>query len=124
MGALDLEMAGRPEEVGAADNPVMARLLGESALAWRLAVRVLGSTDGAEDVVQQAYLAAIEQLRSGLPPIEERAWFLGVVANLARRHVRTEANLKRRQTAMERVRPEAPASDPELVSRLRHGTRS
>jgi DNA-directed RNA polymerase specialized sigma24 family protein len=40
--------------------------------AWRTAVRALGRSEGAEDVVQEALLAAVKQLRAGPPPEDLR----------------------------------------------------
>lgn len=47
---------------------VIARLTGMSASAYQLAMRVAGSTERAEDSVQQAYLKALRHLRTGPSP--------------------------------------------------------
>jgi RNA polymerase sigma factor (sigma-70 family) len=87
--------------------------------AFRLAVRVMGSAEGAEDVVQEAYLAAIRQFDSGEAPVDERAWFLRVTANLAKRHVRGESRRRRREEHVEPGNPTAAAVDEELSGLLR-----
>jgi len=76
------------------------RLIGLSAAAYRLAVHVLGSPVGAEDVVQEAYLKALTRLRTSPPPSEEQAWFLKVVANVAKDHLRSDARRKRREATV------------------------
>jgi RNA polymerase sigma-70 factor (ECF subfamily) len=102
----------------AADR-VMARLLAMNTQAYRVAVRVMGRSEGAEDAVQQAYLAAVQQLRSGPPPAEERAWFLSITANQARRLLRTEAQLRRRRPPMLAECTSGPDTDTELIAALR-----
>jgi len=99
-------------------------LLALSEPAWRLAVRILGRVEGAEDVVQQACLVAVRQMRSGPPPAELRTWFLTVVANAARKHLRTEARRARREADVSREdrtteNPEAGSLSRELVAALR-----
>ena len=51
-------------------------LLDMSGPAYRLAARILHAHEGAEDAVQQAFLLATRQLRSGSPPADLRPWFL------------------------------------------------
>ncbi|MCX7804752.1 MAG: RNA polymerase sigma factor, partial [Planctomycetota bacterium] len=79
------------------DRVAFESLLEYGPAAWRLSVRMLGSEDSADDVVQEAFLAAMRQLASGHPPENTRAWFLGIVANVARKHVRSEMNRRRRE---------------------------
>ena len=98
------------------------RLLGLGGAAYRLAARVLGRAEGAEDVVQQAYLAALTALPERLPPAELRAWFLGVVVNKARMYARGEARRARREAAVDSPAPAAPgeaAENKELIAHLR-----
>jgi RNA polymerase sigma factor (sigma-70 family) len=75
----------------------VGRLLGLHAAAYRLALSVLGSDADAEDAVQQAYLAAVRQLRMQPPSQNERAWFLKIVTNQARLHIRGEVHRRRRE---------------------------
>jgi len=75
-------------------------LLDLAAPAWRTAVRALGRREGAEDVVQEALLAAVRQLRASPPPEDLRTWFLRVVGNVAKNHLRTEARRQRREAAV------------------------
>lgn len=104
----------------AREEKTAERLLAYGAPAYRLAARVLGSHEGAEDAVQQAYLEALGRLRAAPPPRDARTWFLKVVVLVARHRRRSEANRRRREAA---VRPERagapPGGDPELVPRLR-----
>ncbi|MGH7143479.1 MAG: sigma-70 family RNA polymerase sigma factor [Planctomycetota bacterium] len=59
--------------------------------AYQVAVRVLGRVQDAEDVVQRAYLKVMSGRRPVLSEAEVRPWFLGVVVNTAREHLRSEA---------------------------------
>jgi RNA polymerase sigma factor (sigma-70 family) len=68
--------------------------------AYRVAASVLGTTEGAEDAVQQAYLKAVRFLASQPPPQDERAWFLRTVANAAREQLRGEVRHRRKEAAM------------------------
>jgi RNA polymerase sigma factor (sigma-70 family) len=81
----------------------------------------MGSAEGAEDVVQDAYLAAVRQFGSGEPPTDERAWFLRVVANLAKYHVRREVHRRDREAAMVAMCESQPvaAVEPDLLQLLR-----
>ena len=109
--------------MGASAEDRKQRLLDLSAPAFRLAVRVLGRSDGAEDVVQQAYLAALSSLPKRLPPEGLRAWFLGVVVNKARMYARGEARRARREAAVDLPDQCEPAADMEHAERvelLRH----
>jgi RNA polymerase sigma factor (sigma-70 family) len=72
-------------------DAVVDRLIGLRGTAYGLATRFLSGREGAEDIVQQAYVAAFEHLRSKPPPRDDRAWFLTVVANTARNCLRSEA---------------------------------
>jgi len=94
------------------------RLLGLSGSAYRVALRIVGSRVSAEDVVQQAYLEALVTIRAGSPPQEERTWFLKVVANLAKKHLRGEARRRKREATVETVRESTHGAGDGLVSRL------
>jgi len=94
--ALPIASKEGPEKAQA----TLKRMLELGAPAYRLAACILGDPGAAEDVIQQAYLAAIEKLRSGSPPVEERTWFLKVVSNTAKYRLRSEANRRRREAAV------------------------
>ncbi len=94
------------------------RLLGLAGSAYQVAARVLGRTEGAEDVVQEAYLRAWKQLRAGAPPESERAWFLKVVANTAREQLRANAARRRREKSMTSETRSATTPEPEQVETI------
>jgi DNA-directed RNA polymerase specialized sigma24 family protein len=62
--------------------------------AWGLAFAMMGNAADAEDVLQDAFLIAHDKARS-VAPAEQMRWFVGVVRNVARNHIR-----KRRSRAM------------------------
>jgi RNA polymerase sigma factor (sigma-70 family) len=88
--------------------------------AYVLALRLVGSPEDAEDVVQQAYLNACRSLRDGPPPDEARTWFLTVVANAAKNHLQASGRRARREAAV-RTRGSGANSEAneELVAALR-----
>ncbi len=97
-------------------------MLAHGAPAYRLAVRLLGSVEEAEDAVQQAYLDVIAQARAGGRAPTDRAWFLRVVANNAKDRLRSEISRKRREQVTEPHKPETPsavASGTDALSFLR-----
>lgn len=97
-------------------------LIRHADVAYRLAVRVTGSEEGAEDIVQQAYLAAVRAFRSDAPPARPRAWFLGAVTNLARRELRNRGIRRRKEADMKPAIsscPAAPAPEAGLIGALR-----
>ncbi len=57
--------------------------------AYRLAWRLLRNREAAEDVAQEACVAAIRSLRDLREPATYRAWFYRIVARIAVRHART-----------------------------------
>lgn len=74
-----------------------AELVAHAQGVRALARTLVGDADAADDVVQDACLAAIER-----PPEEStppRAWFVGVVRNLARRTFRSASSRRRREFA-------------------------
>ncbi len=95
------------------------RLLELSNPAYRLAFRVLGSHEAAEDAVQQAYLNALRYLDRGGRPEQERTWFLKVVANAARDSRRSETSRRRGEAAVEARQDAGPGPDRELINGLR-----
>jgi RNA polymerase sigma factor (sigma-70 family) len=78
----------------------LAQLLALSDRAYLLAVRMLGSREGAEDVVQHAYLGAVRALRGSAAPERPEAWFLGAVVHAARNYLRTENRRRRKEAVM------------------------
>ena len=109
------------ETDGETGRRAVGHLVGLSPAAYQVAVRVLGSPEGAQDAVQQAYLKALTHLRSAsLPaPTEERTWFLRVVANAAKDQRRKESSLKRREARVEREGAGPSASREDIVAALR-----
>jgi len=93
-------------------------LLGLSGPAYRLAMRILGSPQNAEDMVQGAYVVALERLGSDSPPLEMRTWFLGIVANLARLHRRRQSKRREKEAVMWQDRAGAPAQGADLGATL------
>jgi RNA polymerase sigma-70 factor (ECF subfamily) len=64
-----------------------------------LARRVTRRSDEADDLVQQAVLAALEAGRADLSSPETRRWLAGVIRNRAAFEARTSARRRRRETA-------------------------
>lgn len=64
-----------------------------------LARRVARRSDEADDLVQQAVLAALEAGRTDLSAPETRRWLTGVIRNRAAFDARTSARRRRRETA-------------------------
>ena len=64
-----------------------------------LARRVARRSDEADDLVQQAVLAALEAGRTDLSAPETRRWLAGVIRNRAAFDARTSARRRRRETA-------------------------
>ena len=100
-------------------RPVLRRLPSWAPAAYRLAVRVLGGEEGAEDVVQEACLRAIREVREDATPGEQRTWFLLVTADAARMRLRAEGRRRKRE-AVVRKHTRAQA-DGELLGALRLG---
>ena len=112
------------QAAGAESNQAVERLLELQTAAYQLAVRVLGPAEGAEDVVQQAYLAALVQIRAGKPPFEERTWFLRLVANKAKDHLKLDAKRRGREASVaaeKRVSPQTSAEEIGLVRQALEG---
>ncbi len=81
-----------------------------------LARSILGGTDGAEDVVQEAYCAALDRAREGGV---DSGWLATVVRNLARRRVRDHTRQRVHETAAAH-RDTAPATDDVAASVQMH----
>ena len=92
-----------------AEHPLSGQLLQHEGFVRRLATRLVGEANAAEDVAQDALALALQRNsweRSGL-----RAWLAGTVRRLARHRGRGEARRRRREAAA--ARPEAlPVSEP------------
>jgi len=97
----------------------LAGLLQLSEPGYVLALRICGSRHAAEDALQQAYLNACRHLRQNPSPRELRTWFLTVVANEARKHLRGEARRARRESAVEVNQIDRPPELNAEVSELR-----
>lgn len=71
---------------------------------------------GAEDVVQDALLVAIEAARTDLADPDTARWLSGVVANLARMANRSARRRHSRDHDWQSQRPEPTPSDPDLLA--------
>lgn len=81
-----------------------------------LARRVARRSDEADDLVQQAVLAALEAGRTDLSAPETRRWLAGVIRNRAAFDARTSARRRRRETAWsDTVSPQPASADPALA---------
>lgn len=98
-GPAAVAQAALLDSAGFAEDPRLARLLSLYAPAYQLAVRSLGFARDAEDVVQQAYIKALNHLPAELPEGEVQPWFFRVVVNAARDHQRTEIRRHAREAA-------------------------
>lgn len=85
-------------------NELVAHAFGVRALARSL----VGDANSADDVVQDACLAALTRPPTGGTP--RRAWFIGVVRNLARTTRRRTARRERRERAAARAEVVSPAA--------------
>jgi len=87
---------------------LLSRLAETSQWAQSLATRLVGDEHLAEDVVQEAYLAA---LQTPGRPRSVSAWFSGAVKNLSRRKLRDRVHGDRREQAAARAEALPAASD-------------
>jgi RNA polymerase sigma-70 factor (ECF subfamily) len=110
---------------GSADNDaVVGQLLKLGREAYGLAARILDTRDGADDVVQQAYLKALREVRAGWSPGDARTWFLRVVANTARDWRRRETARRRREAKAVSSGQSVSFSNAELSAVLDHAMRA
>jgi len=98
---------------GPSDHQLMARLragdgsaLDELAVRYapsaiRLALRMLGDRETAEDIAQEAFVRVLTAARGYRPTAPFRTWFLGIVTNLCRNEARRRA--RRPELAVDRV---------------------
>jgi RNA polymerase sigma factor (sigma-70 family) len=77
-----------------------------------LARRHAGRPDEAEDLLQEALLAAIEAGRTDLSSPETRRWMQGVMRNKARMTARTAARRRRRETQWSDTQQDETSPDP------------
>jgi RNA polymerase sigma factor (sigma-70 family) len=83
---------------GSTHPPDITTLLSSAAWLRRLAAHLVGGQDGAEDAVQETWVAA---LRSGPPrPEASRAWLRQVLANAIRRRGRSDARRRGREASV------------------------
>ena len=99
-----------------APDETPAALLAHGRALRALARSILGSSDGADDVVQEAYVQALQRRLAADDP---RGWLARVVQNLARRTLRDRA--RRERLARDRAEVhEAPAPDVTLATLETH----
>lgn len=92
----------------------LERLARSGGWVRRMALRLVGDASLADDVVQEAYLEALQS--TSAPRGSLRAWFSGVVRNVARSRVREEGRRRVREERAARGERLAPAA--ENVARL------
>jgi len=83
----------------------------------RFAVRMVGSRDEAEDVLQSAFIRAYRALGSCRDPARFGAWLYQIVANECRTYVVRQARRERRLVRDEHVLYSAAISSPGIDSR-------
>lgn len=86
-----------------------------------IARRECGDAAAAEDIVQEALLAAVRAGRADLGSPENTSWLRGVVRNQARMAVRSQIRRRHREDRWQRERPEGEAhgeAGPDLVATL------
>jgi RNA polymerase sigma-70 factor (ECF subfamily) len=103
-------LRGREEEV------FRALFRRHTPALFRLAVRLLGGDEaGAEDVVQEAWIRAVQKLPAYRFEAALRTWLCGFIVNCARETVRRRS-AARRASPDPAVEPEAPGEvDPALA---------
>lgn len=105
---------------------IAGRLLRLLDKSYWLAVRVLGGRDGAERVLEHAYGEAVERLSVRSRLENEDVFFLGVVVESGRAHLRGELERSTRWASVHSrlaLPPEPPPADPagltrQMVNRL------
>lgn len=71
----------------------------------RFALALTGNEAAAEDIAQEALIRALERLDTFQEGRAFRPWFLKIVENLARDHMRSETRRRQRQTLTESAKP-------------------
>ena len=92
------------------------RLLGEDRWIRRLARELVTDPSTAEDLAQDAWVAALSARRAGASVRAVEPWFAGIVKNLWRELVRSSRRREDRERAA--ARPEATPATSELVFEL------
>jgi RNA polymerase sigma factor (sigma-70 family) len=85
---------------GAAYGELMRR---HQRAALRVAAVICGSTEEADDIVQEAFVAVHANLASYRATGTVRSWMLRVVANHAKNHVRSSVRRRRRDDRQARL---------------------
>ncbi len=87
--------------------------------ALRVATVIIGSTEEAHDIVQDALVKTHAHLSSYRARGSVRSWMLRIVANEAKNHGRGRARRRRRDTRdISMTRAESPGADVEAIRRL------
>lgn len=76
-----------------------AQLAEHREFVHRLALALVSRAEDAEDVAQEAWLAAVRNPPEQTHPLALRSWFRRVVANAARQHRRGASRRSQRSTA-------------------------
>ena len=92
-----------------ADSYDPAALLEQAGWVRRLAGRLLGDGAAADDVTQETLVVALESASSG--DSSQRSWLAGVVRNLVRARVRSDANRSQREAEARPHLPSPSAAD-------------
>ena len=89
--------------------------------ALRVATVITGSTEEANDIVQDAMIKTHARLSSYRARGSVRSWMLRIVANEAKNHGRSRARRRRRDDREARMtRPGIVGADVEAIQRLEH----
>src|SRR5688572_15101425 len=97
-------------------DPTVEELLAHAGWMRSLARGIVGDPELAEDVVQDAWVAALDRPPAPRSPAGLRAWLARVVANLARSRRRREG--ARGAVERQAARAEAVAGELDAVARL------
>ena len=97
----DAELVGRARAGDVLAFSVLSRRYRDAYT--RFAIRMVGSHDEAEDVLQSAFIRAYRALGSCRDPARFGAWLYRIVANECRTHVVRQARRERRLVRDERV---------------------
>jgi RNA polymerase sigma-70 factor (ECF subfamily) len=114
------QRAAQPSDVKALEREA----LGHSAALFRLAARLLGNTADAEDVVQEAFIKAISELRRGAFRGDSSlsTWLYRVVTHVALdrlRHVKRQASSEPATEPTSSASPDAAVALRELADAMK-----
>ena len=119
-GALRLGVEGLALKESASDLRALEALyLRHAPFLLRVATRLLGSSEAAQDVVHEVFVTA---LRAGAMGQEPERWLYGVAKNLVRRHLRGESRRVRAHARMaeeDAARPAHEGPGDEVLERKR-----